>query len=110
MSRDGKKNERRAPEIDITPDLTLAKVFAQAVHKYGEKVAMREKEFGIWRPITWNDYYERVKAIALGLVSMGLERGDKVALIVGRDGRAVRGRRRRLALSRIADDRSAIHR
>ena len=81
MSRDGKKNERRAPEIDITPDLTLAKVFAQAVHKYGEKVAMREKEFGIWRPITWNDYYERVKAIALGLVSMGLERGDKVALI-----------------------------
>ena len=81
MSAVGKKNGRHAPEIDITPDLTLAKVFAQAVHKYGAKVAMREKEFGIWRPITWNDYYERVKAIALGLVSMGLERGDKVALI-----------------------------
>lgn len=86
MSRDGKgaaneHRQRRAPEINITPDLTIPKVFVQAVHKYGAKVAMREKEFGIWRPITWNEYLARVKAIALGLVSLGLERGDKVALI-----------------------------
>ena len=42
---------------------------------------MREKEFGIWRPITWQDYLENVKYIALGLISLGLQQGDKVAMI-----------------------------
>src|SRR4030043_2292027 len=42
---------------------------------------MREKEFGIWVPITWKQYYENVKRIALGMVSLGLEREDKVAMI-----------------------------
>jgi long-chain acyl-CoA synthetase len=42
---------------------------------------MREKEFGIWRPITWQDYLENVKYIALGLISIGLEENDKVAMI-----------------------------
>jgi long-chain acyl-CoA synthetase len=69
-------------EIEITKDLTIPKLWLQAVHKYGDKkVAMREKEFGIWIPITWREYYEDVKRIALGMVSLGLERGDKVAMI-----------------------------
>jgi len=42
---------------------------------------MREKEFGIWRPITWQDYLDNVKYIALGLISLGLEEGDKVSMI-----------------------------
>jgi long-chain acyl-CoA synthetase len=79
MSRGAKGH--RPPEIEITPDLTLPKAFVRAVATYGDRVAMREKEFGIWRPITWNDYLDRVKMIALGLMSLGLKRGDKVALI-----------------------------
>jgi long-chain acyl-CoA synthetase len=42
---------------------------------------MREKEFGIWRPISWQRYFDEVKYLALGLVSLGLEEGDKVAMI-----------------------------
>jgi long-chain acyl-CoA synthetase len=69
-------------EIEITKDLTIPKLWLQAAQKYGEKkVAMREKEFGIWVPITWKQYYENVKRIALGMVSLGLESGDKVAMI-----------------------------
>jgi len=69
-------------EIEITRDLTIPKLFLRAAKKYWDKkVAMREKEFGIWVPITWRQYYERVKWIALGMVSLGLERGDKVAMI-----------------------------
>jgi len=69
-------------EIEITKDLTIPKLFLRAAKKYGErKVAMREKEFGIWVPITWKQYYEKVKWIALGMVSLGLEREDKVAMI-----------------------------
>lgn len=69
-------------EIEITKDLTIPKLFSQASKKYWDKkVAMREKEFGIWIPITWKQYYENVKQIALGMVSLGLEPGDKVAMI-----------------------------
>jgi long-chain acyl-CoA synthetase len=69
-------------EIEITRDLTIPKLFLQSANKYWDKkVAMREKEFGIWIPITWKQYYENVKQIALGMVSLGLERGDKVAMI-----------------------------
>lgn len=72
----------RSKEIEITRDLTIPKLFLQAAKLYGDrKVAMREKEFGIWVPITWKQYYENVKKIALGMVTLGLKRGDKVAMI-----------------------------
>ncbi|MGQ9637039.1 MAG: AMP-binding protein [Thermodesulfobacteriota bacterium] len=77
MSREGSWKE-----IEITKDLTIPKLWLQMGKKYGDKkVAMREKEFGIWIPITWKQYYENVKRIALGMIALGLERGDKVAMI-----------------------------
>ena len=77
MSRVG-----RYKETEITKDLTIPKLWLQSARKYWDKkVAMREKEFGIWIPITWKQYYENVKHIALGMVALGLERGDKIAMI-----------------------------
>lgn len=68
--------------MEVTKDLTIPKLFLERTKAYGKsKVAMREKEFGIWRPITWHDYLENVKYLALGLVSLGLKDGDKVAMI-----------------------------
>ncbi len=68
--------------VEITEDLTIPKLFNRQAANYGkDRVAMREKEFGIWRPITWQDYLENVKYLALGLISLGLEDGDKVAMI-----------------------------
>ncbi len=72
---------RMASPRPITPDLTIPKVFVQAAHQYAGRVAMREKEYGIWRSITWREYLDHVKAITLGLVKMGLQPGDKVTLI-----------------------------
>ncbi len=75
-------DKSQPPELVITPDLTLAKLLLQTARRTTEAhIAMREKEFGIWRPITWREYVQAVKEIALGFVSLGLERGDKVALI-----------------------------
>ena len=69
-------------EIEITDDLTLPKLFVRQCKKFGSgKVAMREKEFGIFRPVTWADYLDRVKLITLGMVKLGLQREDKVILI-----------------------------
>ncbi|MGD9817317.1 MAG: AMP-binding protein [Desulfomonilaceae bacterium] len=69
-------------EIEITKDLTLPKLLVKQCEKYGDsKVAMREKEFGIWCPVTWKKYLDNVKEITLGLVALGLEDGDKVIMI-----------------------------
>jgi long-chain acyl-CoA synthetase len=68
--------------IEMTKDLTIPKLFLSQCKRYGNtKVAMREKEFGIWRPYTWQDYYDNVKFLCLGMVAMGLKKGDKVAMI-----------------------------
>lgn len=67
------------------PD-TLVKHFVQTCRKYGSrKVAMRKKEFGIWREYTWQNSFEIVKHLCLGLVEMGLGRGDKVLIIGDND-------------------------
>ena len=44
-------------------------------------VALREKEFGIWRETTWAEYLGRVRAFALGLAELGAGKGDRVAII-----------------------------
>jgi len=47
----------------------------------GDKVALREKEFGYWNNYTWSQYYEKVQLIAFGLTDIGVKKEDKVALI-----------------------------
>jgi long-chain acyl-CoA synthetase len=44
-------------------------------------VALREKEYGIWQRVTWADHLGHVRRCCLGLVSLGLARGDKVAIL-----------------------------
>lgn len=61
---------------------TFPKLLRRNAERFGDrKVAMREKEFGIWQEFTWKEYHEHVKYFSLGLVSLGLARGDKVAII-----------------------------
>ena len=61
---------------------TLPKLLKKNAEKYGDrKIAMRVKDRGIWQRFTWKDYYDKVKYFSLGLVSLGLERGDKVAIL-----------------------------
>jgi len=68
--------------ISVTPELTLPKLLVEQARRLGSrKVALREKEFGIWQSFTWADYLRRVREFSLGLVSLGLERGDKVAIV-----------------------------
>ncbi len=65
---------------------TLPQKFVQTAKKYGDrKVAMRKKRFGIWQEYTWQDSFQKVKHFCLGLVSLGLERGDKVIIIGDND-------------------------
>ena len=60
---------------------TLPKLFRHVVGERGDKVAMREKDLGIWRAITWREYGERARQVGLGLVALGLEPRDVVSVI-----------------------------
>jgi len=61
---------------------TLPQALRENYKRYGHRVvAMREKDRGIWKEFTWEDYYLKVKHFCLGLVSLGLEQGDKVSIL-----------------------------
>jgi long-chain acyl-CoA synthetase len=59
---------------------TLPALLKRNAERYGEsRVAIREKEFGIWQSTTWQRYFEHVRDFALGMLKLGFKRGDKVA-------------------------------
>ncbi len=61
---------------------TLPKIFLEHATKFGpHKIALREKDRGVWKSLTWLDYEEKVRCLSLFLVSMGFQPGDKVALL-----------------------------
>ena len=68
-------------EILKTHD-TFPKLLVRNAEVFGDrKIAMREKEFGIWQDFSWKEYHDHVKYFSLGMVSLGLQAGDKVAII-----------------------------
>ena len=42
-----------------------------------DRLALREKDRGIWQSFTWRDCHAHVRDFALGLAAVGLKRGDK---------------------------------
>ena len=49
--------------------------------KFASAPAYREKEYGIWQSWTWAQTEEEIEALALGLLSLGINEGDFVAVI-----------------------------
>ncbi|ELB2071329.1 long-chain fatty acid--CoA ligase [Vibrio parahaemolyticus] len=66
---------------DITSLDTFPKVLQHNAKHWPEQVAMREKEFGIWREFTWQDYENRVKWMALSLQDLGIGEQDVIGLL-----------------------------
>ncbi|MCV2866695.1 long-chain fatty acid--CoA ligase [Defluviimonas sp. WL0075] len=60
---------------------SIPALLARNAAKWGAMPAYREKEFGIWQSWTWSETADEVRAIALGFLTLGLERGDHVAII-----------------------------
>jgi long-chain acyl-CoA synthetase len=77
---------RRAPATGdraaLDPGLdTFPKLLRRNVERFPDKVAIREKDYGIWQSYTWRQYLEQSRLIALGLAALGFTRGDKTALV-----------------------------
>lgn len=61
---------------------TFPKLLVEQAKKYGhKKIALREKDYGIWQSTTWAEYLDKVKYFSLGLISLGFEPGDKISII-----------------------------
>ena len=60
---------------------TLSQFFLDRVAERGDQVALREKDFGIWQRVTWNQYLEHVRYFSLGLRQLGFRRGDHLAVL-----------------------------
>jgi len=51
-------------------ETTFPKLLAGLAKRQGKRVALQEKRFGIWQPITWAQYNARVRHIAQGLATL----------------------------------------
>jgi long-chain acyl-CoA synthetase len=65
----------------VSGQATLPRLLAGLAERCGDRVALEEKRYGIWQPITWRRYHERVRDFAHGLASLGVEVGEAVAVL-----------------------------
>ena len=60
---------------------TYPKLLRLNAREFGKEIALREKDLGLWKLFTWNDYHTRVRDFTLGMVELGLTRGDVIGII-----------------------------
>jgi long-chain acyl-CoA synthetase len=63
------------------PDLTLPQMLRERARTEPGHVAIRQKDYGIWKPFTWARYHERACHFGLGLRALGLPAGGHVGVI-----------------------------
>jgi long-chain acyl-CoA synthetase len=71
----------RHDAVTTTTPTTLPALLRRNAGTIGARPAVREKDRGIWRTYTWEQYYEQVRDFALGLAAHGFKRGDKLSVI-----------------------------
>ena len=64
-----------------TGSATIADIVSLAAERYGEQPAARFKRDGEWTELSYAELAETVSEIARGLIDLGLEAGDRVALL-----------------------------
>ncbi len=58
--------------------LTLPHILIENAKKFHpSKAAIREKDYGIWQEISWKEYGRHARHFCLGLISLGLKRGER---------------------------------
>ena len=70
--------DQKEPDTDLD---TFPKLLASHVKLRPTRDAIREKDLGIWQSWTWAEAAAEIRALACGLATLGLKRGDKIAII-----------------------------
>ena len=66
---------------DALPNHSMASLARNGAAAYGDSVAAMFLRDGGWQSLTYDELWHRVREVALGLVSLGVERGDRVAVL-----------------------------
>lgn len=61
--------------------LTLPQALRHQAQHAPTRVAIRQKRFGIWKPLAWAQFHERAIDVGLGLASLGVDRGAHVGVL-----------------------------
>jgi len=60
---------------------TIAKSFLVAVEQRGARTALREKDLGIWKSVSWREWGDKAKTIAYALHASGFRAGDVASIL-----------------------------
>jgi long-chain acyl-CoA synthetase len=81
--KDNRKGHVDPDAFESVIQYTFPQLLSRQAERLGtEGIAIREKAYGIWQTYNWRDYLHYTKLTALGLVSLGLKRGENVGLIL----------------------------
>jgi long-chain acyl-CoA synthetase len=61
-------------------EATLPQLLLEHARQRGGRIALREKEHGIWKGTTWAGYLQKARHAALGFMKLGLVRGDRIVI------------------------------
>lgn len=56
-------------------------LFFDQAARYGDKIALRHKDYGIWRRISWREFAQGVRETAAALISLGVAPQDRVCIL-----------------------------
>jgi long-chain acyl-CoA synthetase len=63
------------------PELTLPQMLRWNATTMPDRLALRQKDFGIWLPVTWAEYDRRARHFGLGLLALGLSERGHVGIL-----------------------------
>ena len=72
---------KKPPLYPIRPISDLSDLLQQASQRYHSRIALQSKKDGAWIPLTYRELGERVAQSAAGFSSLGLKKGDRVAVL-----------------------------
>jgi len=61
--------------------LTLPQMLRERAARTPDAIAIRQKDFGIWNPYTWKDFWQRACHVGLGIHALGVKEGGHVGII-----------------------------
>ena len=67
--------------ISLDNQISIPALFRFRAQTLKNKVAMREKHFGIWRTFSWDQYYTNSTRIGKAMMALGLESGQTVSIL-----------------------------
>jgi long-chain acyl-CoA synthetase len=73
--------EANTASVQTTGSKTIADLTALAAKRYGDRPAVRHKQDGAWRDVSYRELGEIASEIGRGLIDLGLEPGDRVAIL-----------------------------